>query len=340
MKAKNNTPADARGALLLGYVLLLAGARCEAQGNLVPNHSFEEADTCWPYSGFYYPHEGPDHWFSGGHSPDYFQGPNCAAYGSDISAPLNHLGFQYAQHGVAYTGVVTYQHPDPWREFLVVQLEVPLVEGETYFASFYANAAWGGTAPFPIARLASSNVGMRFTMEPNQWEWNDPLPVTANYAQVHYAQILSDTAAWTLVSGSFVADSAYQYLMIGNHFSNALTDTVPFEPTISLPVAYTFIDNVCVSNAPDGCPLWNSVGMQGEPAMVLYPNPAQTGLFVSGVPDGTWAQVRDAVGRNVWQGSAEQGTWQLDVSAWARGNYVLRIKSGSLVRSFKFVLIE
>lgn len=132
-----------RGLVLvcLGFIAALC---CRAQ-NLVPNHSFEEAQSCYPFSGFYYPDEGPLGWFSAGHSPDYFQGPDCAGYGNDRSASLNHMGFQYPFDGVCYAGVVTYQAlPAPWREYLVIQLGETLEVGRTYYASFRANAAWGG----------------------------------------------------------------------------------------------------------------------------------------------------------------------------------------------------
>lgn len=339
----NPTNKEWRGAWLcwaLGWLLGVAAFRCDAQGNLVPNPSFEQADTCWPFSGFYYPHEGPDHWFSGGHSPDYFQGPDCAAYGSDMSAPLNHLGFQYAQDGMCYVGVGTYNHPVPWREYVVVELMEPLMVGETYYASFYANAAWGGTAIPPYASLASSSVGMRFTMEPHQWVWGDPVPTTVNYAQVYYPQILVDTVDWTLVSGSFVADSAYRYVMVGNHFSNVETDTLSLGSTINPPAAYTFIDNVCVTSDPDGCPLATGVSNAAMSRMMLFPNPASTMLSVSGVPVGTRAVVYDDTGRAIWAGMAQPGVWQLDVSAWSSGSYVLRMEAPDVMNTFRFVLTE
>lgn len=325
---------------VLGCLLFVVSQSCHAQNNLIPNPSFEEADSCWQFSGFRYPHDGPDGWYSGGHSPDYFQGPDCAAYGSDVSAPLNHLGFQYAQDGVCYVGIGTYSLPVPWREYVVVELIEPLVEGETYYASFYANAAWGGTATNPYASLASSNVGMRLTMESNQWEWGDPVPSTVNYAQVYYPQILADTVDWTLVSGSFVADSAYRYVMVGNHFGNALTDTLPLGGTINPPAAYTFIDNVCVTSDPNGCPLVAGIENVSAGTLMLFPNPVNAVLSVSGVPQGASAVVYDGVGRTVWVGAAGPGLWQLNVSTWSRGTYVLRIEALGLIHSFRFVLTD
>lgn len=325
--------------LVLGCLGFIAALCCRAQ-NLVPNHSFEEAQSCYPFSGFYYPDEGPLGWFSGGHSPDYFQGPACAGYGNDRSASLNHMGFQYPFDGVCYAGVVSYYYLPPGREYLVIQLAETLEVGQTYYASFRANAAWGGAAIYPIARLASSHIGMRFTTSPHQWVWDDPLPVPVNYAHVYFPQILADTVGWTLVSGSFVADSAYQYVMIGNHFENSQTDTLPFEPTISLPMAYTFIDDVCVSRSPSGCPLL--VGLEGHlgSEMVLFPNPASTTVLLTNVAEGARVLVADVSGRLIWSGTTTVGTLHLNVEAWARGSYVLKLDSQGRSRSFKFVLVD
>ena len=319
-------------------LLFIAPFHSDAQGNLVENHSFEQPAECWPFSGFYTSEEGPAGWFSGGHSPDYFQS-NCG-YGNDNSAPLNHLGFQYAQDGGDYVGVITYFHPIPWREYVVIELIEPLVIGQTYYGSFYANAAWGGTAEYPLAHLATHNIGMLFTMEPRAWVWGDPVPTTVGYAHIHYPDIISDTVAWTLVSGSFVADSAYRFLSIGNHFSNNETDTLPIGTTISAPSGYSFIDNVCVSTDPEGCPMATGVRDRTIDRMALFPNPAMTELFVREVPEGSEAYITDAIGRVIWEGRPPAGVLRIDVSDWTRGCYVLRLEAKGQNSSFKFMLME
>lgn len=310
--------------------------RSDAQGNLVPNHSFETPVECWPFSGFNTPEEGPVGWFGGGHSPDYFQ--SSCAYGTAPSAPLNHLGFQYAQDGSDYAGVVTFQHPVPWREYAIIELIEPLVAGQTYYGSFYANPGWGGTTQ--LSRLATNNIGMLFTMEPRAYVQFDPVPTTIGYAHIYYPEIISDTVAWTLVSGSFVADSTYRYVSIGNHFSNAVTDTLPLAPTTHPPIGYSFIDNVCVSTDPGGCPMTTGIGNGFVDGIAVYPNPATTELFVNGVPDGTMAFIVDAIGRTVWESRFVVGISRIDVLGWPRGSYVLRLMSGDHSRSFKFMLME
>ncbi len=323
---------------VLGCLLFVAALRCEAQ-NLVPNPSFEEADTCWHYSGFTYPQDGPLGWFSGGESPDYFQA--CGGYGAAYSQPLNYVGFQYPQDGDNYAGILTYAtSPYPTREFLMVQLNTPLSVGQTYYVSFYANVAWNGNSQYPYVWMASNNVGALFTTESRQWEQDDPLPAMVNHAQVYSPWIIADTVAWTSVSGSFVADSAYQYLMIGNHFDNAHTDTVAVGYSLNAPAAYLFIDNVCLTSDPEGCPSNLGIPVAPEGAVELFPNPATAQVVVRGLPVASRVEVRDMVGRLVWREGRMQGVWKLDVSGWARGAYVLRVQNGEEGQSFKFVLTE
>ncbi|MBK9599335.1 MAG: hypothetical protein IPO60_13715 [Flavobacteriales bacterium] len=71
-----------------------------------------------------------------------------------------------------------------------------------------------------------------------------------DFAQVYSQAVVADTLNWDLVSGSFVADSAYQYVVIGNHFRNALTDTLPVGPYLG-GVAYHFVDRCAYLPNPE-----------------------------------------------------------------------------------------
>lgn len=222
----------------------------------------------------------------------------------------------------------------------MVQLITPLEQGLTYYVSFYANAAWNGFLQNAAVNLASSHVGVLFTTQPRPWTVGDPWTTAGNFAHVYHPWIIADTVGWTLVSGSFVADSAYQYLMIGNHFDNTITDTLYFATFPWLPIAYTLVDNVCVSTNPMGCPLASSVVEQGAEAIVLFPNPAGHELILRGKVMDASASIHDALGRTVWQGSITGDSWRLDVRAWARGHYVLRVGVQEEHRTYKFVLTE
>ncbi len=326
--------------LLFGCLGFVANLRCEAQ-NLVPNPGFEEYDTCQADE---FGVNGPISWFRTNGTPDYLQ--SCLPYGHFQSLPMNFFTYQEPFEGTSCAGMVTYWQSGTTqgREWIMAPLLEPLVVGQTYYCSMRANAAFGGTEANPQFWLANDKVGMRFTTMPMPaWNDPDPYPLPPNQAHILYPQILSDTVGWTLVSGSFVADSAYQYVMIGQFFSNALTDTLHFADPNSVflwyPRAYTLVDAVCVTTNPEGCGFGQGVGEGQAIAPVLFPNPAREQLVVS-EREGAEAQVMDAVGRLLWQGRITSDRWVLDVSSWARGAYVFHMAYRGQVETHKFVLTE
>lgn len=328
--------------LALGCLGFVAALRCEAQ-NLVPNPGFEETDSCWLGVGIFPQGAGPTHWYSANVTPDHFM--SCLPYGGINSLPFNFLTFQYPFEGANCAGLITY-HTDgstEQREWLMVPLLEPMVPGQTYHCSFRANAAFGGTGPYPQIWLANSHVGMLFTTYERQWTWGDPYPSPLNTAHIDYPQILSDTVGWTLVGGSFVADSAYTYLMIGNFFSNALTDTLHFADPNSVfpwyPWGYTMIDAVCVAPSPEACDAGQGVHGSTDMAPVIFPNPASDRLVIVGRAHAK-VHMLDAVGRSVWEGTVPNDEWELEVGGWARGGYVLQLIHRGTREVHKFVLTE
>lgn len=217
----------------------------------------------------------------------------------------------------------------------------PLVVGETYYVSYWVNLATEGS--YWETRWACNNQGVLFTMEEHIWSgtvWSVPEFMSRNYAHVNNPEIVTDTANWTLVSGSFVADSAYQYVMLGNPFNDANTDTLHMIHQHATNLSYTLIDNVCVSLDPLGCPMVVVVEERDDEALMLYPNPAQHHVVLSGAVPGALFSIHDMLGRSVWQEVALGSRSEIDVRSWARGTYVLRAESGRMHKTFKFVLID
>ncbi|HMN06704.1 MAG TPA: T9SS type A sorting domain-containing protein [Flavobacteriales bacterium] len=307
--------------------------------NLVPNPGFEETDSCTFGLGLGELYD----WYSANGTPDHLQ--SCQPYGTANGLPLNLFTFQQPFEGGSCVGVFTYYQngSDEQREWIMAPLLEPLVPGQTYYCSFRANAGFGGNAQYPQIWLANDKVGMLFTTQDRPWNWGDPEPPRPNFAHVLHTGVLADTVGWTLVSGSFVADSAYQYVMIGQFFSNALTDTLHFAPPGSVfpwyPRAYTLIDALCASLDPGGCELAHTVDEQQAPLVVLYPNPASEELVIAGA-GGAWSTVLDALGRVVWQGRIMGERHVVQVGHWARGSYTLRAETRSGVEFHKFVLAE
>ena len=259
-------------AMLTGcYLLFIAPGFAHAQ-NLILNGSFEESDTCAVQLGFL-PNGKPTQWEPVSETPDYFR--SCVAYGSANGVPLNTVGFQFSHEGGSYSGMFAYL-VDDHREMIGSQLFTPLTVGQTYYASFWVNAAYGGPQQ---TGSACNNIGMLFTMDMVPWVMGMPQVTLANHAHVYTQQVVSDTADWTLVSGSFVADSAYRYVVIGNHFSNANTTVQVIGPG-NPNKAYVYVDAVCLSTDPEGCPMWTSVQENMVEEVGLWPNPANDRLRI------------------------------------------------------------
>ena len=235
--------------LLLCCSLLVASLSSPSQ-NLIPNPSFELRDTC-PYTFGFQEGDQPLYWRTWLNSPDYFNACAGDLGGLDtlLDVPQNGLTFQYAFDGDAYVGMYCFYPTDYYREYIGVQMNTPLVVGQTYHVSFRANLAANGSYFYNSG--ACNNLGALFTMASNAWTGiTGPDFPFRNHAQVYSQSVITDTLEWTLVSGSFVADSAYQYLVIGNFFDHVHTDSLA-TPGMAI-VAYYLIDAVCVS-AHEGC---------------------------------------------------------------------------------------
>lgn len=317
-----------RAGLLLALCcsLFVASPRCEAQ-NLVPNPSFELKDTC-PYTIGFQQGDRPLYWYSWLNSPDYFHA--CASNGL-VSVPQNGWGYQNAWDGNAYVGMLAYSMGDDFREYVGVELIEPLEVGQRYDVRMRASLAMdGGTWP---SRIACDRLGMLFTMQPNEWT-GIPGPDFGfrNFAHVHSDEILSDTANWTLVSGSFIADSAYRYLVIGNFFDDDHTDTLNMAsgPTAG---AYYYVDSVSVSPGSTG------IGVQEDDRSL--------GVFLDGAVGelrlewkvGQQAQIVlvDATGRTVRSQQAATGHLVWSVSDLMEGVYVVCLKTNDVRSILRFV---
>lgn len=318
-------------------VLLLMPRLCEGQLNLVPNPSFEEADTCAVQLG-YLPNGVPVHWFSFSGTPDYFR--SCVPEGSINWVPQSGIVYQQPYDGGSYSGLLTYDFGNNNREMIGAELINPLEEGTTYYASMWVNAGTGGNAVGNFA-ISTNNIGMLFTMEPYFWVTGMQPFGLRNYAQVYHSEVVTDTAGWTLVSGSFVADSAYRYIAIGNHFTdaNTLRDTIAVG---QYNMAYMPVDAICVSVKPTGCPLATGVPQPSSPMPGLYPNPASGTLQVTGLAAGyADASVVDPLGRMVWSGSVwGMEKMAIDVGAWPIGQYALVLHGEGVRRSVRFVVMR
>jgi len=224
--------------------------------NLVPNPSFEEYTVCPSNIGQIDRSVG---WTSLSGSTDYF---NACAAGDSMGVPFNQMGYQDAASGIAYAGVANFVFGLPYyRENLISELETAMIPGTSYSLSMKVSPGGFGSDPVNSARWVSSGIGMRFSTIVLA-----PGIIQDNQASMWLPTLLDDTATWTTLSAVFVADSAYQYVILGCFWEDQSLDTALSDSTALLDGAYSFIDDVCVSPQPGYCDLWSSIGESSLPS--------------------------------------------------------------------------
>ncbi len=307
-------------------ILLLCSQHVRAQ-NLVPNWSFEEISSCPQYEGDI---EKAIGWltFRGEYSCDLY---HVCGHPDSCGVPTNAFGEQLPSSGQAYAGIITFSADDGWpwysREWIGAQLTSPLVVGVTYYASLKVNLTlgWGtGTPAIERIRFANDHTGLFFTM--NQW-LQDDFDAVPGYAQVFGTEVVEDTVGWTVISGSFVADSAYRYVVVGNFFSDEETNWSLMDPNATNFLTYSFIDDVCVSPDPLYCALASGLTTRPRQEFRVWNDPLSGSMRAAGL-QGLGVRhisVVDALGRAVAPPLAVTGsdTWSVSVSTWASGAYIV-----------------
>jgi hypothetical protein len=216
---------------------------CVAQ-NLVPNFSFEQYDTC--------PNSGDQIQYATGWSkysfwtttPDYY---NACAPAGYFSVPDNGASYQLAHRNCgAYAAVVTFfSLAINYREHIGIQLSHPLTIGQKYFISFYTVMGGEKKVVNNYFEMPSNNIGIRLSTV--AYNGNNPCPID-NFAHINYPMILNDSINWNRISGSIIADSAYNYLIVGNFFDDANTDTLNYNCDSCLnQYSYYLVDDICLS---------------------------------------------------------------------------------------------
>ncbi|MBK5285578.1 MAG: T9SS type A sorting domain-containing protein, partial [Bacteroidia bacterium] len=263
-KAKTNreVPINSSGRKLLLLFLLLLSRFCFAQ-NLVPNPSFEDTVACPSNSGQINNAVG---WSSYRVTPDYFN--TCADSSSFVSIPWNFCGYHYPRTGNAYAGFIIGLFNA--REYIGIQLSQLLNMGQQYYVSFYV--CRGGNIN---RNRASNKIGIHLSTIP--YSSPSPAPIS-NISQVYTDSVITDTVNWTRISGSFVADSAYQFLSIGNFFNDSLTTYIAFDSIHYQ--CYYYLEDVILSPEPDCCEGINQA--HTSDLIKVFPNPTSDWIEIEG----------------------------------------------------------
>lgn len=217
-------------------LFFLFASECFAQ-NLVSNPGFETCSAFPTGIAQYYLATGWNN-CNGTGSPDYF-----STLGSgQVQLPNCFVGTVTPNSGNACMGGALYYFTPPdFREYISTQLISPLVPGQTYNVSFYVT---NGTTSGFYGGGGIDKICAAFSTQPLTQTGNVNIPVVPQivYGTVYYSY------TWQLLSMQFVADSAYEYMTIGNFFPDASTTFQQFDlcPNFG---AYYFFDDIDVSLA-------------------------------------------------------------------------------------------
>lgn len=227
------------------YIAFLCclGINAKAQGNLVPNPSFETYSQCPDLSNQTHYATG---WSSFRGTPDYYNRCNNT---SSINAemfgvPKNGTGYQYAADGDAYCVLFSWPKGGGEEiELIGCKLITPLDSGVTYCVSVKFNFPY--KAENPCGNTALKNIGIQFTN--TQYSGLSPMPLN-NICHVCGDEFISDTLKWIQIKGEFTPTQSYSFLAIGNFFNDSATETKQlFTPTNCGNCSSYYVDDVIVS---------------------------------------------------------------------------------------------
>jgi hypothetical protein len=280
----------------------------KGQVNLVPNPSFESYSSCPSNTGEVFKATG---WDSYNGSPDYFN--SCSSI-SQVDIPHNALGYQLAFNGNGYCGFSTYDNASLYREIIGVQLSSPLIVSQKYFVSFNVSRADSNY----IVGYSSNKVGVKFSTV------KSTSVVINNSAHYYTNSVITDTLNWIKIFGSFIADSAYLHLMIGNFFDDANTT---FLNDANGQVAYYYIDDVCLSTDSIFTKNYATGTEETLPIskMNIFPNPANTRIFINHHSDLPKISVYNIIGEKVNYSFVKENEYiVIDCLQWPTGVYFFR----------------
>ncbi len=322
--------------IISSFLLCFALLEVLGQVNLVPNPSFEDHTDC--------PQGYPDldgklnDWMSFRGTPDYFN--NC----SEMNGYNNNWGYQEPHSGEGFTGFNTYQVTIVnAKEHLGTQLISPLIIGEKYYISFYVSTAY---TPLQM-NIATNKIGGFFTTSPYYYPLNPgDAPVSlSNTAHLNTDSIISDTTNWLKISGSIIADSAYNYIVIGSFFDDDNTDTLHLPYQVVPQIAYYYLDDVCVSTDSLYTQNWTTLSINeiNKNKIVVYPNPASDYLIITMTSFDTidTIEIYNASSQHVLckTFSLIDEEYQLDLSNLDAGFYWINIKTkNGSSKSMKLVI--
>jgi hypothetical protein len=302
---------------------LLKFTVCAFGQNLVPNASFEEFEMCPQNGGEIEKALG---WMNFKLSPDYFNSCNNTGLGVPVNV---FTSFTEALHGNAYAGFGQIGSTLGHGEILAIELSSPLEIGVSYYVSL--NVARGLPS---TSNCWANKIGAKFSMNGDYLPWplSSAMPIS-NSAHIYTDELIEDTQNWTTIDGYFTADSAYRFIVIGNHFQMDSLNIVCDQIYQSFQ-AYYFLDCVCVSQNPKTCDACDVVLGSDEKLtdiLRVYPNPFEDFIQIENV------SLEKILGIEIWSIGGKK-EYEIVNSEWL--NNGIKINVSKLTKGFYIIILR
>lgn len=232
--------------LLLSVFPTILAAQQPKSSNIVPNPGFERwagPPVGWSYRGAYFG-QVMKYWFSvTTSSPD--------AYGPNVRVPRDWaekgFGDQKPHGGKSMAGLTLFgctNGKPHCREYIEIQLAEPLVVGQSY-----AFECW-------VSHLAKSlqinNIGAFLSENRIERKTDEILLLEP---QVRAKNLLeAPDGKWVKIMGQFKAENEAEYLLIGNFYDDAKTESKAYRDDC-FNYAYYYVDDVSLKKIPPFLPV-------------------------------------------------------------------------------------
>ncbi|MEI9919749.1 MAG: gliding motility-associated C-terminal domain-containing protein [Bacteroidota bacterium] len=163
--------------------------------------------------------------------------------------PHSATGDQLPNTGQRFAGLFTWNYPNPqatpdeneYREYLQIKLTEPTVPGDVYCFEMYASLA-------DFSKFASNGLGMALSVD---LAWPISYNALKLSPQIYFDKSLKDFTNWTRLGGFITPTEAFNYLVIGNFFTDPLTSFVEAHgPVQNIDAAYYYVDDVSLEKLP------------------------------------------------------------------------------------------
>lgn len=284
------------------FIFMFTAKSADAQ-NLVPNPGFEVQDSCPIVSEIYV----APPWESATlGTPDLF----------DSECPVQNIS---AHTGSGSAGVFLLTTFDDNREYMEAPLLEPLENGKIYDVSY-----WVKHTGF---RYAVNHFGAYFSTDEINETSTGVLEFTPQVD--NDASNMLDESSWTEISGSFVADGGESYIIFGNFYDDAGTDTAVVNSGSTSYVAFYQIDDISVTKSDDVA----ISDLYTKNAIHIFPQPAtdHAEIAISGRLNAESLVLYDGAGNRIKDiaTGALEGTYMLDVTEYPAGIYIICAETAS-----------